>query len=212
MASLAVFATFGLLASNGAFAHPGHSLAEEVAERAQFLRMRPRGVGSCATELQRRGHMDAGITRRQALVAQHRAEVRGRSLSAQERRDLQEYEHTHEANFVFPPDITDERLLFTDDSNCVLTPEVPGLGHFIAGEQMRSDISENQPGVPMKLEIRIVDTHNCQPIPDVFLEVYQCNATGVYSGVQAEGNGNFADASNLDATFGRGYQQTDANG
>lgn len=64
----------------------------------------------------------------------------------------------------------------------------------------------------MKLEIQIIDTRNCQPIPDVYLEVYHCNATGVYSGVQAQGNGNADDASNLDATFGRGIQQTDSNG
>jgi len=39
-----------------------------------------------------------------------------------------------------------------------------------------------------------------------------CNATGVYSGLVANGNGNTADASNLNAAFLHGVQQTDADG
>jgi hypothetical protein len=39
-----------------------------------------------------------------------------------------------------------------------------------------------------------------------------CNATGVYSGVVATGNGNSNDSSNLDATFLRGIQPTDTDG
>lgn len=43
------------------------------------------------------------------------------------------------------------------------------------------------------------------------LHVPDCNSTGVYSGVSSSGNGN-GDASNLNATFLRGLQQTDADG
>lgn len=40
-----------------------------------------------------------------------------------------------------------------------------------------------------------------------------CNSTGVYSGVLASTNGNSEnDASNLDATFLRGFQETDSDG
>lgn len=39
-----------------------------------------------------------------------------------------------------------------------------------------------------------------------------CNSTGVYSGVVAQGNGNINDESNMDRTFGRGIQQTDPDG
>lgn len=38
------------------------------------------------------------------------------------------------------------------------------------------------------------------------------NATGVYSGVQSGGNGNSADATNLNSTALRGIQQVDADG
>lgn len=43
-------------------------------------------------------------------------------------------------------------------------------------------------------------------------DVWNCNATGVYSGLVAEGNGNTADTANLNATFLRGVAKSDADG
>ncbi|KAF2211987.1 hypothetical protein CERZMDRAFT_12997, partial [Cercospora zeae-maydis SCOH1-5] len=179
-------------------AHTGHELINELHERKRWLDTQPRSVKSCNNELERRGLLSNAIERRRDLFYRNSQD----SLTARQLPN----------NFAFPPNPSDERLLFTDNSSCVLTPEVDGLGHFIAGETIRSDISEGQPGVPLTLEIQIVDVHNCQPLPGVFVEVYQCNATGVYSGVQAQGNGNANDASNLKATHGRGIQQTDHDG
>lgn len=73
-------------------------------------------------------------------------------------------------------------------------------------------MSEDQAGVPLFLDIQIVDTSTCEPVPAVFMDVWHCNSTGVYSGVAAGGNGNEEDTSNLDKTFLRGLQQTDVNG
>ena len=47
----------------------------------------------------------------------------------------------------------------------------------------------------------------------MFVDIWHCNATGVYSGVSAAGNGNSESVtSNLNATFLRGIQETDING
>lgn len=54
-----------------------------------------------------------------------------------------------------------------------LTPESP----------LRSDIREDVPGVPMRLQLRIVDDIFCQPVKDAVVDVWQCNASGLYSGV-----------------------------
>jgi hypothetical protein len=43
-------------------------------------------------------------------------------------------------------------------------------------------------------------------------DLWHCNATGVYGGVIGSGNGNEADLSNLNNTFLRGLQATDADG
>lgn len=43
-------------------------------------------------------------------------------------------------------------------------------------------------------------------------KLLQANHSGTHAGIQATGNGNSADASNLNATFLRGIQQSDADG
>jgi protocatechuate 3,4-dioxygenase beta subunit len=64
----------------------------------------------------------------------------------------------------------------------------------------------------MVVEYQVIDVASCDPIPDVYVEMWHCNATGVYSGVVANGNGNSADTSNLDNTAFRGIQSTNDDG
>ena len=59
MAPVTSLLTFGLLALPAAFAHPGHDLAEEAAERAAFMKRSPNTVRSCASQLERRGFSKA---------------------------------------------------------------------------------------------------------------------------------------------------------
>lgn len=49
-------------------------------------------------------------------------------------------------------------------------------------------------------------------MPDVYLEMWHCNSTGVYSGIVASGNGDSSDSTNIDNTWLRGIQQTDSDG
>ena len=62
------------------------------------------------------------------------------------------------------------------------------------------------------LDFQVIDVATCDPVPDVYVEMWHCNATGVYAGVVASGNGNQADASNINNTFLRGIQPTDSDG
>lgn len=49
-------------------------------------------------------------------------------------------------------------------------------------------------------------------MPNVYVEIWHCNSTGVYSGVVANGNGDSSDSSNLDNKALRGIQATDTDG
>lgn len=203
--------TLGLLAAPGALGHPGHDIREEAAERREFLKRSPNTVRSCIPQLERRGYQAAALERRQQMA--HEARVkRGLADRPLVRRDFKEsLETDHEST----SDVTlgsDERLLFADNSTCLLQPEVTQGPYYVDGELIRSDISEDQIGVPLYLDIQLVDTSNCLPVPAVFMDIWHCNSTGVYSGVTAKSNGNGNDTSNLEATFLRGIQQTDVNG
>lgn len=88
------------------------------------------------------------------------------------------------------------------------------------------------------MDIQVIDTNTCNPLPNIYMDIWHCNATvsfshhpfipalcllieprpltpalqGVYSGVQASGNGDESDATNLDATFLRGIQPSNKEG
>lgn len=42
---------------------------------------------------------------------------------------------------------------------------------------IRSDIVEDQEGVPLYMDIQMIDTTTCEPVPDVYIDYWHCNAT-----------------------------------
>lgn len=201
----------GLIGLGAVIAHPGHSVAAEAAERREFLKRSPNTVRSCASTLASRGIAKQAIARRSELAqtVQLKRGLVGRPLLA--RRDFADYNFTHASS----KDVTlgsDELSLFEDNSTCILQPEVTQGPYYIDGELIRSDTRETQEGVPLYLDVQLIDTSTCEPVPAVFMDIWHCNATGVYSGVSASGNGDSNDTTNLDNTFLRGIQESDVNG
>jgi protocatechuate 3,4-dioxygenase beta subunit len=101
---------------------------------------------------------------------------------------------------------TAETAIFTSNSTTVLTPETLIGPYFVTGELIRRNITEGQLGVPIHLDIQFIDINTCDPIPKMIVDIWHCNATGVYSGVAAAGEGG------LNSTFLRGVQVTDSDG
>ena len=56
-----------------------------------------------------------------------------------------------------------------------------GPCHATSDKLSRRDISEGYPGVPMRLELLVVDT-SCAPVPNATVEVWHTNTYGIYSG------------------------------
>ncbi|TXT13583.1 hypothetical protein VHUM_00950 [Vanrija humicola] len=193
-----------LLAVPLATAHPGEDHAHEAAERAAHLAaIGRRSLSHCAPALHARAAAQANAARRAALLARHRAA----------RRDLAAVLGTsHRSNLTGVTADTNSSVLFGSENSCILAPEVTEGPYYVTGELVRSDITESQPGVPLHLDIQVIDTNTCAPAPGIALDLWHCNASGVYSGVVARGNGNSADAANADATFLRGVQATGSDG
>ncbi|EXJ86668.1 hypothetical protein A1O3_03621 [Capronia epimyces CBS 606.96] len=204
--------TVALLATSAVLAHPGHNVAEEAAERAEFFKRNPKTIRSCAAKLKARGHESASISRRQALADGLRVK---RGLAAKpmiHRRDFSSYNFTHLSdNSAISGDV-DENVLFADNSSCTLQTEVTQGPYYVNGELIRKNLVEDQKGIPLTLDIQIIDTTTCEPVPALYMDIWHCNSTGVYSGVVASGNGNSNDTTNLNNTALRGIQQTDSNG
>lgn len=88
--------------------------------------------------------------------------------------------------------------------DCVLTPEQDEGPFYIDLARVRRDIVEDRPGVPLGLALTVVDASTCEPIRDAAVDVWHCDALGVYSGEPTE--------SSAGSTYLRGIQLTDANG
>jgi protocatechuate 3,4-dioxygenase beta subunit len=64
---------------------------------------------------------------------------------------------------------------------CTLTPEQEIGPFYVAGEMTRPNIAEGKPGVPLDLHIAILDARTCQPIPNAAIDLWHCDALGLYS-------------------------------
>ncbi|MFF3327473.1 intradiol ring-cleavage dioxygenase [Streptomyces sp. NPDC002889] len=91
------------------------------------------------------------------------------------------------------------------EAACVLTPEQTEGPYYLDLETVRKNITEGKAGVPLTLRTTVVDTRTCAPLPNIAVDIWQCDAIGKYSGYVAGG-------STPDTTFLRGVQLTDASG
>ncbi|CCO32557.1 hypothetical protein RSOLAG1IB_05321 [Rhizoctonia solani AG-1 IB] len=84
----------------------------------------------------------------------------------------------------FAPRQTNNTPTFStiQNSTCVTTPEVTEGPYYVANELLRTDVRESQSGVNLLLDIGVMDTTTCTPLPDALVEIWACNATGSYSG------------------------------
>ena len=85
--------------------------------------------------------------------------------------------------------------------SCVLAPEQTEGPYYVPNERVRRTITEGRPGTPLTLRLRVVDASTCKPVKGASVDVWHCDALGVYSGVQGNSG-----------TFMRGVQRTDATG
>ena len=67
---------------------------------------------------------------------------------------------------------------------------------------MRRNVTEGRPGAQLTLRLTVVNASSCKPIRGAAVEIWHCDAGGVYSATGAE----------ADARFLRGIQRTDAKG
>ena len=66
-----------------------------------------------------------------------------------------------------------------------------------------SSHSDGKPGIPFRLAISVIDTNNCTPMVNALVDLWHCDAVGIYSHFVAASLGN-PDGANDNETFFRG--------
>ncbi|MFI2641759.1 intradiol ring-cleavage dioxygenase [Streptomyces sp. NPDC018610] len=70
-----------------------------------------------------------------------------------------------------------------------LTTEQIEGPYYIDYELFRKNVVEDRTGIPLLLVLRAVDAATCRPLRDSAVEIWHCDASGVYSGYTQTGNG-----------------------
>jgi len=91
---------------------------------------------------------------------------------------------------------------------CTVYPRQTEGPFFLDGDLLRADITEGRPGTRMVLAISVVRASDCGPLAGVAVDVWQCDAAGVYSGFAGQLGG----MNTTGQTFLSGTQLTDAAG
>lgn len=105
----------------------------------------------------------------------------------------------------------------TTSGVCVLTPELTEGPYYLDDLLVRNDITEGKAGIPMDLQITVVDATTCAPIENAAVDVWHCDVNGYYSGF-TEANPDptsdegYQDDGSDPNTFLRGVLLSDANG
>lgn len=112
--------------------------------------------------------------------------------------------------------------LFEGAGSCAVTPALTEGPYYIDVDSIRSDIREDRQGVPLRLAVRVRDVDGCTPVANAVVDVWHCDATGLYSGFESAstrgggpgpgGPGGGASSAIDEKRYLRGSQVTSAEG
>jgi protocatechuate 3,4-dioxygenase beta subunit len=90
----------------------------------------------------------------------------------------------------------------------MLYPQQTEGPFFLDDDLVRSDVTDGKPGTPLVLIVIVQSAAGCTPIAEAAVDIWQCDAGGVYSGFPGQLGG----LDTTGQTFLRGTQLTDADG
>ena len=96
------------------------------------------------------------------------------------------------------------------DDACILTPQSEEGPYYLDPKMVRADVTEGKAGVPLALRLRVIEGGSCTPITGARVDIWHCDARGIYSAFPGQG-----DSHNIDMTsktFLRGTQIADGAG
>ncbi|MFF3714185.1 intradiol ring-cleavage dioxygenase [Streptomyces phaeochromogenes] len=73
----------------------------------------------------------------------------------------------------------------TSSETCYkLTSETTEGPYYIDADKLRQDITEDREGIPLTLRLKVIDNETCKPIRNAAVDIWHCDALGLYSGYE----------------------------
>ncbi|MFF5495991.1 intradiol ring-cleavage dioxygenase [Streptomyces aquilus] len=70
-----------------------------------------------------------------------------------------------------------------------LTSETTEGPYYIDADKIRRDITEDKEGIPLVLDLKVIDAETCKPIANAAVDIWHCDALGIYSGYESMSSG-----------------------
>jgi protocatechuate 3,4-dioxygenase beta subunit len=93
-------------------------------------------------------------------------------------------------------------------STCTVYPQQTEGPYYLDLDLLRRDIAEGRPGTPLTVAIQVLGAVGCAPLKGVAVDIWHCDAGGVYSGYPGQLGG----LNTAGQRFLRGTQVTDEEG
>ncbi|MEU5342021.1 MULTISPECIES: intradiol ring-cleavage dioxygenase [unclassified Streptomyces] len=73
----------------------------------------------------------------------------------------------------------------TSSETCYkLTSETTEGPYYIDADKLRQDITEDREGIALTLRLKVIDNETCKPIRNAAVDIWHCDALGLYSGYE----------------------------
>jgi len=95
-------------------------------------------------------------------------------------------------------------------TSCTVYPRETQGPFYLDLNLLRRDITDGRAGVPLTINVQVIQASSCAPIKDAAVDVWHCDALGLYSGYPGQGDNHNIDTSGQ--RFLRGTQVTDSAG
>lgn len=181
---------FGILAATlalaGVSAHPGDDIVKEVQAREVVInQLQHKSLAHCADKIKHSGIEAQSIARRSALAtvlitknnliskspppSSHPTPPTNPPPVARALNPLSIHHNPHHPFTLTTPLPT----IFGPSPSCLLAPDTTVGPFYLTGELIRSSLVESQPGVPLHLDLLVIDTSTCTPLadPTVYIEL-----------------------------------------
>ncbi|MFG1963268.1 intradiol ring-cleavage dioxygenase [Nonomuraea sp. NPDC049028] len=83
----------------------------------------------------------------------------------------------------------DLTALFADANTCTLTATTTQGPYYFDADKIRSDIREDRKGTRLRLAVKVQDSETCKPLGNAVVEIWHCDAAGLYSGAESQSTG-----------------------
>ena len=102
---------------------------------------------------------------------------------------------------------------FESAATCEVATELTEGPYYFDVDAIRSDIREDREGTLLRLGVRVRDAESCEPIENAVVDVWHCDALGLYSGFESASTGGPGGSGRSDdETYLRGAQATNGDG